>query len=159
MKVDLYVVGACRDNGKPTQIAGCGIVLVFTDEHGRTSFRSSQYGLGNSTQNLADVQATRLALASVRAAHRGTPAVLHISSNYVSRMLECEGKAFIASPSKNVVEVREMRRWFSYYSDILVIVENPNDDHMAQAKDQAEISLSTQTHSDSGTLQSFESGG
>lgn len=159
MKVDLYVVGVCQNNGQPTQIAGGGVVLVFTDKHGRASFRSYKYALGNSTQNLADLQVARLALASIRSSHRGTSAVLHIGSNYVERMLEREGKAFVSKPSKNEKAVTEMRRWFLDYGDITVIIENPNDDNMLQAKDQADIALATQTHSDSGTSQSFDMGG
>jgi ribonuclease HI len=146
----------CRDNGKPTQIAGCGVVVVFTDDHNRTQFRTYKYGLGNSTQNLADLQAVRLALASVRPAFRGGEAILHVNSSYVLRVMEREGKAFIVNPKKNVREVTEVRKWYGFYNDISVVMENPNDDNMMQAKDLAEMGLATQEHSDSGTLEGFD---
>lgn len=156
MKIDFYCVGMCQDNGKPTQIAGCGVVIVFTDDHDRTKFRTFKYGLGNSTQNLADLQAVRLALSSVRPAFRGGETVLHVNSSYVTRMMEREGKAFLSNPQKNSREVTEVRRWYSFYSNISVVVENPDDDNMMQAKDLAEIGLATQEHSDSGTLEGFD---
>lgn len=156
MKIDLYCVGMCRDNGKPTQLAGCGVVVVFTDDHSRTSFRSFKWALGNSTQNLADLQAARLALASVKSAFRGATSILHTNSSYVLRMLERDGKAFVVNPKKNTAEVEEVRKWFGFYNDIAAIVENPNDDNMVQARDLAEMALNTQEHSDSGTLEGFD---
>jgi hypothetical protein len=71
-------------------------------------------------------------------------------------MLEREGKAFILSPEEYVREVDEVRRWFGYYGDISVVIENPNDDNMIQAKDLADMALATQEHSDSGTLEGFD---
>ena len=171
MKFDIYTVGVCQNDGHPTQIAGCGMVLVFTDDFERISFRSMNYGLGNSTQNLADIQAIRLALASVRASHRSLPTVLHTNSHYANMVLECFsddisqsapepliGKDFVVKPTKNVDTIAEMRRWFSYYDEITVIVEDPDDplaNYMTQARDQADIALTTQTRSDSGTLLSL----
>lgn len=154
-KIDLYAISICQNNGQPTQISGGGTVMVFTDEHGRASFRSSKYAFGNSTQNLADLQIVRLILASVRSAHRGVSTTLHVGSTYVKQMLEIDGRAFVANPSKNEQVVTEMRRWFSYYNSITVIVENQNDYNMAQAKEQASIALSTQQNDDSGTINSF----
>lgn len=155
MKFDLYSVGLCRDNGQPTQIAGCGVILVYTDNHNRVSFRSAKYGLGYSTQNMANLQAARLALASVKSHYRDQSTVLHTNSEYVARMLKRDGQNFVMSPAKNAEIVEEMRRWFSYYKNISVIVENQNDEHMLQAKDLAEVGLATQIRSDSGTMQSF----
>jgi len=156
MKIDFYCVGICRDDGKPTQLAGCGIVIVFTDDQNKTKFRSSKYGLGNSTQNLADLQTVRLALASVKSSFRGVEStIIHTSSPHAAKMLEREGKAFVAGISENTHVVDEIRKWFGFYSNISIIVENPNDDNMIQAKDFADIALVTQEHSDSGTLDSF----
>lgn len=172
MKFDIYTVGVCQNDGHPTQIAGCGVVMVFTDDYDRVSFRSANYGLGNSTQNLADIQAIRLALASVRALHRSVPTVLHTNSHYVNMVLECfsddisqsapeqlTGKDFVVKPTKNVDAIAEMRRWFSYYNEITVVVEDLDDPlipNMTQAKDQADIALVTQMRSDSGTLLSLD---
>ena len=174
MKFDIYTVGVCQNDNQPTQIAGCGIIMIFTDDYDRVSFRSANYGLGNSTQNLADVQAVRLALASVRALHRSVPTTLHTNSHYVNMILECFsndvsqstpeqsiGKDFVVKPTKDVDIIAEMRRWFSYYDDITVIVEDPDDplsNSMTQAKDQADTALITQMRSDSGTLLSLNAG-
>jgi hypothetical protein len=70
--------------------------------------------------------------------------------------MEREGKAFIVNPKKNVREVTEVRKWYGFYNDISVVMENPNDDNMMQAKDLAEMGLATQEHSDSGTLEGFD---
>ena len=161
MKFDIYTVGICQNDGHPTQIAGCGIVLVFTDDYDRISFRSMNYGLGGSTQDLADIQAVRFALASVRALHRSVTTILHTNSHYVNMILERgdDGSSFIVEPTKHVNAIAEMRRWFSYYDEIIVVVEDPDDplaNYMTQAKDQADIALATQTRSDSGTLLSLD---
>ena len=156
MKIDFYCVGVCQNDGEPTQLAGCGIVVVLTDDHNRTKFRTFKYALGNSTQKLADLQAVRLALASVRSSFRSGNAHLHIDSTYVARILEKSGKAFIESLSEYKREAQEVRQWFGYYSRILVIVENQNDENMLQAKDLANIGLATQEHSDSGTLDGLD---
>lgn len=157
MKIDFYCVGMCRDDGEPTQIAGCGIVIVFTDDHNRVKFRSFQYGLGNSSQNLADLQAIRLALSSVTSMFRSGRADVHTDSPYAAQMLERDGKAFVVDSDVN--EVIEARRWYGYYGDITVVVEDPQDDSMVQARDLAEIALATQEHSDSGTLDGFDASG
>lgn len=159
MKIDLYCVGMCRDDGEPTQLAGCGIVVASTDDHNRTKYRTFKYALGNSTQDLADLQAVRLALSSVKSAFRDSTVVLHTDSPYAARMLE--PVETLTSMYGYGSEVTEVRRWYGYYDDISVVVEDPDDvllpqkshDSMVQAKDLAKMGLATQEHSDSGTLE------
>ena len=87
MRFDIYRSSICKDNGKPTQLAACGILIVYTDET-YSKKRGYGYGLGNSTKNLADVQSVRLALASIASKYRHIQTFLHISNPYVTSMLE-----------------------------------------------------------------------
>ena len=146
MKIDLYCVGMCRDDGEPTQLAGCGIVVASTDDHNRTKYRTFKYALGNSTQDLADLQAVRLALSSVKSAFRDSTTILHTDSPYAARMLE---PVFCGH-----IEITEIRKWYGYYDDISVVVEDPDDillpqkshDSMVQAKDLAKTYNKQNSH-------------
>ena len=162
MKIDFYCVGVCQNDGEPTQLAGCGVVVVFTDDYNRIKLRAYKYALGNSTQNLADLQAVRLAFASVRSPYRSATTHLHTNSVYVARMLKRDGKAFAEVPTEYQHEVQMVRQWFGYYDQIIVVAENPQivtqtDENMLQAKDLADMGLITQEHADSGTLERFDS--
>lgn len=152
MKIDFYCVSVCQNDGEPTQLAGCGVVVVFTDDQNRTKRRIFRYALGNSTQRLADLQVIRLALASIRSPFRGADTCLYINSTYAARILEKSGKAFVESFFEYEHEVQEVRQWFGHYGKIS-IVENMNNNNMLQAKDLANIALATQEHVDSGTLE------
>jgi hypothetical protein len=153
MKLDLYCVGVCHDDGEPTQIAGCGMVIIFTDDYGRIRARSFGYGLGNSNQNLADLQAARLALASVKPAFRGGISVLHTTNQYVVKMLDRNLSPVLR---RNDREIQETRRWYSYYNNITTVLEDHNNSNITQARDLAEIGLTTQERSDSGTLEGLD---
>lgn len=153
MKIDFYCVSICQNDGEPTQLAGCGIVVVFTDDHNRTKFRTFKYALGNSTQRLADLQVIRLALASVRSPFRSANACLHINSTYAARMLEKSGKAFVESFFEYEYEIKEVRQWFGYYGKMYFVVGDMSNENMLQAKYLADIALATQEHADSGTLE------
>lgn len=157
MKIDFYCIGVCVNDGEPTQLAGCGVVAIFTDDYNRTKFRTYKYALGNSSQRLADLQAIRLALSSVRSLYREANTHLHINSPYTFGLLEREGKAFIDNPTEYQHEVQQVRQWFGYYGRILVVMGNQNDENMIQARGLADMGLATQEHSDSGTLEGFDS--
>lgn len=151
MKIDIYCVSVCSGD-EFTRLAGCGIIIIFTDEHSRTRFRTYQYGLGNSSQNLADLQAARLSLASIKSPFRKYDTCLHINSQHVFNMLSKNGRSFVYEPLEDIVVVKDLRRWFGYYNNIRIMIENGNDDHMTQVFDLANNGLMTQEHIDSGTI-------
>jgi ribonuclease HI len=146
VRIDFYCAGICRDDGQPTQIAGCGIIVVFTDDHDRVQSRTFSYGLGNSSQSLAGLQAIRLALASVKSSFRSNTSVLHTTSSHVIQVLCHQGGS-----QEHPDEIVEARKWFGYYNDISVVLEDRNHDLMIQARKLAKVGLNTQERSDSGT--------
>lgn len=150
MKIDLVCAGACRDNGKPTQIAGCGVIIILTDDYDRVQSREFGWALGNSSSNLANIQAARLGLSSVLPQFRGNETLLHMSSKFVVDLLKTE-----IVPKKNIDEISELRRWFSYYPEI--VAHTFNDGHIdvetiKRVKDLAKTALERQEHFDSGTV-------
>lgn len=151
MIIELYCAGACRDNGKPTQLAGGGVVLRAHDDKD-VKERNFSYGFGNSTANLADVQAVRLALASIAPQYRRHKAILHIISNYVLSMLAKDGPGFKREPVKNSEEISDLRRRIGRYSDLEVIHAKADDPLIKRAKDLAKRGLDTQQNTDSKTL-------
>lgn len=161
MRIELVVAGSCLDNGKPTQIAGCGVIVRFIDEHQRLQYREFGWALGGSTANLADLMAARLALSSVLPQFRGNHTALHTSSKYLFEMLIKESKyTYKVNPRKNKKEVEELRRWFGYYKDISVIMYNRHNlgddvigtDVISRVQDLAKRALESQEHYDSGTV-------
>jgi len=160
MRLDLVCAAASRDNGKPTQLAGCGVIVRLTDSHKRVQTREFGWALGGSTANLAEIMAARLALSSVLPQFRGYTARLFISSRYVDDLLKMDGQHFVVSPSKNKQEVEELRRWYGYYKDIAVYRYNRYTDRsdvgvlaecIVRAKELANRALESQEHFDSGT--------
>jgi|10_taG_2_1085330.scaffolds.fasta_scaffold00790_10 hypothetical protein len=157
MRVDLVCAGACQDDGLPTQIAGCGIIIRLIDDHDRVQSREFGWALGGSTANLADVQAVRLALSSVLPQFRGYPTILYVNSNYVFNLLEKENKhTFKATSKKNKSEIEEMRRWFGYYKSISMVKYNQHADMdveiLTRTIQLAQDALESQQHHDSGTI-------
>jgi hypothetical protein len=143
MKLDLFCVGVCRDDGEPTQIAGCGIVSKFVDDHDRVQCREFGWALGNSSERLAQLQAARLALCSVLPQFRGYPATLHVSNSIVEKSLDIE-----TDPEEFLYEIVALRTWYGYYKSITIIV-SPMDERVVEL---ANIALDTQQHYDSGTI-------
>lgn len=149
MNIDMYCVGFCRDNGKPTQIASCGIVIIATDGVA-TKSREFGYALGNSTANMAEIQSIRLALASVAPAHRGSRVAVHTTSKYALKMLEQQADGtFASTPSKNVDIINEMRKWLGYYRDIELVMEIADVPELLRAKELARSAVEHQENYDS----------
>lgn len=150
MRFDIYCGSICKDNGKPTQLAACGILIVYTDDT-YSKKRSYGYGLGNSTKNLADVQAVRLALASISSKYRHIETHLHTNNPYVISMLEMVDGQYSKSAKTNIESIDEMRRWHSYYSCIITEKVDVSDKYYLAAQEMAENCLKNQDMIDSGT--------
>lgn len=168
MKVDLICAGSCRDNGKPTQIAGCGVIVELIDDHDRRQIREFGWALGSSTSNLADIQAARLALSSVLPQFRGYYTTLHVCSKYVFNLLSRTDSSkqapYTITPKKNLHEISELRKWFGYYKSISVIRYDrsggnvadgpaPTNEIVLRVGNLARNVMESQQHFDSGTIE------
>lgn len=143
MNLEIYCAGAYRDAGQPIQMAGCGIVLYATDALGRQQFREYYYGLGSSDPDLTEIQAARLALASVIPAFRVAKTVLYTISQRVADVL--------TSDENTAKAAMELRRWFKLYRNIEVTVLTGSDERMERACTLARQGLDTQENFDSHT--------
>ena len=152
MKIEIYCASASRDNGKPTQMAGCGIVLVASDDHRQSKRRTMSFALSSSTVNLADIQVIRLALCSILPAYRKSKIILYTTSKYVADLLHYDGDVYAMNPTKNTKEVDDMRRLVRSHNDISLILECEECDDYIVAKRLAKYSLDSQNNTDSGTL-------
>lgn len=146
MKFDLYCAAACRDEGDLAQLGACGYVLVMSDPRGTRS-REFHFALGGSDSLLGEVQAARLALASIAPAYRQHPLVLHTSSHDVAEAL--------VSPTTRVPSSKaltDLRRFFGFYRGAEVAVEAAPSPDMMRARQLAKLGLETQKDFDSGTI-------
>lgn len=142
MTIDLYCVGLSQGED-PHILGGCGIVLLFRDEHGRTQRREFAWGLGGSPQELCDFQAVRLALASVAPAFRGAKATVHVESPEVATYLTKGG------PDGIIAAMVDARRWYGYYKDIQVMVHAEMGGQLVRARELAKMGMETQKEFDS----------
>lgn len=137
MRLELYSVGVV---GKQN---GAGVVLCALDDHGRTRYRKLGFRLGANSVSQAEIQAARLALASVRAACRSWPAILFVTSNHVPTTLTQPAEGFLLT---------ELHRWANYYSDLRVEVIPPG----GQIMDLALTLAQRAADYDSDTLEELE---
>lgn len=147
MKFEIYCAGLSRDEGQISQIGGCGIVLLATDGQRRVQCREFAFGLGSSSQMLADVQAARLALASIVPAMRVHRCFLFIDSQDVAN--------FLTSPATVLgirEQVAELKRWYGYYKDVSVNLLSAIHPRFERAKELAKQGLDSQAPYDSGTF-------
>ncbi len=142
MTLDLYCVGMSQ--GEDFHIlGGCGILMLFRDDHGRTQRREFAWGLGGSSQELCDFQAVRLALASVAPAFRGARTTVHVESPEVAAYLTKD------APDDQVGAMVDTSRWYGYYKDIQVMVHAEPGSQLARARELAKMGMSTQKEFDS----------
>lgn len=151
MKFDLYCAGLCRDNGKLSQIAGAGIVLVNEDVD-QVRRRELGFPLGSSNTYLAEIQAVRLALASIKPGMRHHPTVIHAVGQYAARLLATRDHEYVVKPSKNVEEIGELRKWYSFYPKIQVVKADKAAVEVIRARELAKVALETQEEYDSQTM-------
>lgn len=119
--------------------------MLSRDSHERMQRREFHWGLGASAQGLCDLQAVRLALASVAPAGRGARTVVHINSpevaDYLTHPLPDDGNKIVI----------DMRRWYGYYKNITVMMHADQHGSIARAGDLARMGMDTQKEFDSQT--------
>lgn len=142
MKIDLYCAGASKGDDL-TILGGAGVVLVFTDAHNRSQQREFQFALGGSGQELAELQAVRLALAAVSPPYRGAKAVLHLESPAVAEALTRTLGIHLDDTAK------EARRWYGYYKNIELSVHSDPQGLLLRAVELAKMGRDTQRDFDS----------
>jgi len=158
MQLKVYAVGCCLNEGYVTQLAGCGILLVAINEIdgvyadcSSKMIRRFSYGLGDSGQDLADLQAVRLALASVGPDFRKYPTEIFVNNQI----------AFDAVAAKPVPEafndksvIKGLRKWAGFYDNLTATLSGFTLDdkkHIGEAMLLAEDAAALQKQSDSGT--------
>jgi ribonuclease HI len=152
MKIDMFCVGACKNNGKPDQSAGAGIVLVHQDDSGRVRRREFGFPLGSSNAYLAEIQTVRLALSSVLPAMRHVPTEIHLITQHATKMLHTRDHAYTAVPKKHADEVGKLREWYAYYPKTRLTTEAKNHEDIVRAKELAKTAIETNEEHDSGTI-------
>lgn len=145
MKFDIYCAGTCRDEGEFAQVGACGYVLAMTDQRG-IRLREFGFALGGSDTALAEVQAVRLALASIAPAYRTSVAVIHTTCPLVAETLSSD-----ADPS-DPKTVRDLRRFFGFYPAAEVVLETEPSPYLVRARQLAKLGVETQKDFDSGTF-------
>lgn len=128
MLIDIYCASSIKDNGKVTQLSGCAIIMTLHDGDVK-KIRKFGYPLGASPLALANIQAARLALASILPVFRGSSTVvLHLPNNPTAKWLEkgADGK-YENNPKSNAQAIEEMRRWSSYYDDLKFYVDKSSE--------------------------------
>lgn len=141
MKIDIHCSGASRGDAH-TMLGGCGVVLRYSDDHGRSRSREMHFGLGNSDQLLCEWQAARIGLASVVPGFRTVKVSLHVESIALANFLGDKAQ------TANQVLV-ELKRWFGYYRDIDVVVHADAVGPMLRARQLALMGQETQREFDS----------
>jgi hypothetical protein len=147
MNIELYAAGVTRDEGKLSHLAGAGTVLVATDDLGRVQCRHFYFGMGGSSLVLTEIQAARLALASVIPSCRVYKTTLLTDNPVVAAVL-----TGTAPQEGQEQQVAELRRWWSYYRDIRVEVLAGGHPHLDKARALAKDGLEKQDNFDSLTF-------
>lgn len=139
MKLELYSVGTSQKRGNVTH-AGVGIVLIATDEHGRSLRRDLGFYIGSAQDDIIELKAARFALSCVLPQHRKYHTTLHVISSQVPMAL---------SNNNNSNEAKEFAKWFSFYGDLTIKLELPQNQYVEFAKELANKVAISGAHSDS----------
>ena len=160
MQLKMYAVGCCLNEGYVTQLAGCGILLIAIDEiDGIYADRSSKmirkysYGLGDSGQDLADLQAARLALASVGPDFRKHPTEIFVNNQIVLDIVAAGIFAGHTVRFDDEDAIKDLYKWIGFYDNATIkLVESTSDKkYIEEAMSLAEDAAAIQKRSDSGT--------
>lgn len=134
-----------KDAGQPTQMAGCGIILS-AQQDSQIKKRFLSFGLGCSDFELSNIQAIRLALASVLPPFRKNKTILYVMNNDVRNCMK-------GDKAKYTDELKELNKWLKYYSDISIsLCDFADQIDYTETKRLAMIAAQSQKNTDSGTV-------
>ena len=143
----IHAIGACQNNGTPTQQASAAVSMSYIDEYGRIAKRDMTFPLGNNTKNQADIRALALALMSVDKSFRKVKCVANITNQYVTKSISDP------SPNLNAEIIKSLKSWVGYYEDLSIIVHKVADnEELTRLAALAKETSKTQRGSDTGTI-------
>lgn len=149
MRIFFYCAAYCVDPGEPSQLSGCGIVLRFIDEGERIKRRELGFALGGSDLLLAQIQSVRLALSSVRPGHRSYESYAYVDNDEVIEILGSD------DTTKYRTAATELRKWFSFYTNLRVIHDDKDHEFGKRALELAIEATEQQEHFDSGSKDEY----
>lgn len=138
--IQLYCSTSSKD--KPIQQAAAGIIINMKDEYDRLYTREYGWYLGASTQTLAEIKCTYLALSSITKKLRATKAEIHTTKQII-KILNGEIETKYVEESKKLKEVRDT------YENL--IIKSSDSEQLLLAKELAKKALESQENYDSGT--------
>jgi hypothetical protein len=151
MKIDAYFDIAVSNAGEASQMTSCGILLILENEDD-FRYRLLGFGLGWTEEDLAKIQAARLALAAVNQRCRKMPVILHLADDVVLDYLGEIG------PNKYVDKIDELVRLCERFDDLGFSVESTDDKNIIVCRSLAEkIGISQQSY-DSLTMDHIPNG-
>lgn len=104
--VEIYTDGSCLKN--PGGPSGSGVVMIY-----KQNVKVISYGIGESTNNIAELVAIQKALEAVKADKRHYPMIIYTDSKYAIGVLTGKMKA-----SKNVELIHEIRAILLKFPDV-----------------------------------------
>ena len=142
-QINLHAVGVCLDEGEMVQKAGCAIRMDYIDEFNRSSSRIISHPFGSADSQWSNIQAARMALASVLRPFRKTAAVtLSVVPEVVNLILKN------TKPDKYADIVVLLRQWTGFFTTFKLI---PTPAENILSYSDAKICAETQRATDSGT--------
>lgn len=138
--INIYFDIAVANAGEVSQMTSCGILLILEDKDD-VKCRLFGFGLGWSDENLAKIQAARLALATIDPRCRKTPAVLHLADDTLLEWLRRTDDNEYSDAINKLVQLCEL------FGDLGFSPESPNDENITICRNLAEkISVSQQSY-------------
>ena len=138
--IQLYCSTSSKD--KPIQQAAAGIIINMKDEYDRLYTREYGWYLGASTQTLAEIKCTYLALSSITKKLRTTKVEIHTTKQII-KILNGEIETKYVEESKKLKEVRDT------YENLTI--KSSDSEQLLLAKELAKKALESQENYDSGT--------
>ena len=166
MEINVYSATHCNDPNGPTQMSGCGIVLIakhiiegIYSNKSMSWDRRMSYGLGNSDGYMAELQSAKLALMAVSAAnvdvvnfYVAEDAVIDMLDKKPKPKFKLGGPDYANNPAiKYASYAAELRRWDGFFASLLIYKISNSHELMASASDLAKVAADNQKNTDTGT--------
>jgi len=166
MELDVYSATCCDNPDTPTQMAGCGMILiakhivqgVYSNKSASWERRLS-YGLGNSDKYMSELQSAAMALMAVSAAsadvvnlYIAEDAVIDMLSKKPKPKFKLGGPEYANNPTiKYATHAFELRRWDGYFTSLFIRKITDSHELMASASALAAAAAAAQKNTDTGT--------
>lgn len=143
-KIQIYCSAVSITLEYQARLSGCGIILKVLDDEKIINTRELAFALGSSDLQLAQIQALRLALSSIKPGNRNYNSVTYVDNEMVIDILN---KQYIIDRYAEVIE--QLHKWFNSYKSMRIVVTNPNDPDSIRANEIATNAANKQVHYDS----------